>query len=86
MNIKKYLIFIIGALGGLLYGYDNGIISGALTYIPKDIPLTSFQSGLVVSSMLFGAVIGAGSSGPLSDKIGRRRLVLFIAIYFSNCA
>lgn len=83
MNIKKYLIFIIGALGGLLYGYDNGIISGALTYIPKDIPLTSFQSGLVVSSMLFGAVIGAGSSGPLSDKIGRRRLVLFIAIIFA---
>lgn len=35
MNIKKYLIFIIGALGGLLYGYDNGIISGALTYILK---------------------------------------------------
>ena len=38
--------------------------------------------GLVVSSMLFGAIVGAGGSGPLSDRIGRRRLVLFIALVF----
>ncbi|MBB4833442.1 SP family sugar:H+ symporter-like MFS transporter [Staphylococcus hominis] len=83
MKVNKYLIFILGALGGLLYGYDNGIISGALLYIPKDIPLhNSAMEGLVVSSMLFGAIVGAGGSGPLSDKIGRRRLVLFIALVF----
>ena len=83
MKVNKYLIFILGALGGLLYGYDNGIISGALLYIPKDIPLhNSVMEGLVVSSMLFGAIVGAGGSGPLSDKIGRRRLVLFIALVF----
>ena len=83
MKVNKYLIFILGALGGLLYGYDTGIISGALLYIPKDIPLhNSAMEGLVVSSMLFGAIVGAGGSGPLSDKIGRRRLVLFIALVF----
>ena len=41
MKVNKYLIFILGALGGLLYGYDNGVISGALLFIHKDIPLNS---------------------------------------------
>ncbi|RIM67594.1 sugar porter family MFS transporter, partial [Staphylococcus arlettae] len=70
------------ALGGLLYGYDNGVISGALLFIDNDIPLNSFTEGLVVSSMLIGAIIGSGASGPLADKLGRRRLVLFIAIIY----
>ncbi|MCD8917346.1 sugar porter family MFS transporter [Staphylococcus gallinarum] len=82
MKVNKGLIFILGALGGLLYGYDNGVISGALLFIHDDIPLNSFTEGLVVASMLVGAIIGAGSSGPLSDKIGRRRLVLMIAIVY----
>ncbi|WP_204171827.1 sugar porter family MFS transporter [Staphylococcus sp. GDY8P100P] len=82
MKITKYLIFILGALGGLLYGYDNGVISGALLFIDNDIPLNSFTEGLVVSSMLIGAIIGSGASGPLADKLGRRRLVLFIAIIY----
>ena len=82
MKITKYLIFVLGALGGLLYGYDNGVISGALLFIDNDIPLNSFTEGLVVSSMLIGAIIGSGASGPLADKLGRRRLVLFIAIIY----
>ncbi|RIM75106.1 sugar porter family MFS transporter [Staphylococcus arlettae] len=82
MKITKYLILILGALGGLLYGYDNGVISGALLFIDNDIPLNSFTEGLVVSSMLIGAIIGSGASGPLADKLGRRRLVLFIAIIY----
>ena len=82
MKITKYLIFILGALGGLLYGYDNGVISGALLFIDNDIPLNSFTEGLVVSSMLIGAIIGSGASSPLADKLGRRRLVLFIAIIY----
>ncbi|RIM56847.1 sugar porter family MFS transporter, partial [Staphylococcus arlettae] len=63
-------------------GYDNGVISGALLFIDNDIPLNSFTEGLVVSSMLIGAIIGSGASGPLADKLGRRRLVLFIAIIY----
>ncbi|MGX0031394.1 sugar porter (SP) family MFS transporter [Staphylococcus capitis] len=82
MKVNKYLIFILGALGGLLYGYDNGVISGALLFIHKDIPLNSTTEGIVVSSMLIGAIIGAGSSGPLADKLGRRRLVMLIAVVF----
>lgn len=81
-KINKKMIFFFGALGGLLYGYDMGVISGALLFIKNDIPLTSFTEGFVVSSMLIGAIFGAGFSGPLSDKFGRRKLVFNIAIVF----
>nr|WP_263313918.1 sugar porter family MFS transporter [Mammaliicoccus sp. Marseille-Q6498] len=81
-NFRTKLIFFLGALGGLLYGYDTGVISGAILYIANDIPLTSTTKGLVVSSMLVGAIFGAGASGPLSDKLGRRKLVFIIAIVF----
>lgn len=81
-NFRTKLIFFLGALGGLLYGYDTGVISGALLFIKNDIPLSSTAEGFVVSSMLIGAIFGAGSSGPLSDKLGRRRLVFIIAIVF----
>ncbi|MFC4619803.1 sugar porter family MFS transporter [Camelliibacillus cellulosilyticus] len=79
---NKGLIYFFGALGGLLYGYDTGVISGALLFIKKEIPLTSFMEGLVVSALLIGAIAGAGLSGPLSDRWGRRRLVLLIAIIY----
>ncbi|MBI5974312.1 sugar porter family MFS transporter [Staphylococcus canis] len=82
MKINKKLIFFIGALGGLLYGYDMGVISGALLYLKNDIPLNAFTEGLVVSSMLVGAIFGSGFSGPLSEKLGRRRLVFIISIIF----
>ncbi|AJC95323.1 sugar porter family MFS transporter [Staphylococcus hyicus] len=82
MNINKKFIFFIGALGGLLYGYDMGVISGALLYLQNDIPLTPKLQGIVVSSMLFGAIFGSGFSGPLSEKLGRRRLVFIISIIF----
>ncbi|MFE7083585.1 sugar porter family MFS transporter [Priestia megaterium] len=81
-NISKNGIFFLGALGGLLYGYDVGIISGALLFIKDDIPLNSFTEGLVVSSMLVGAIVGSGFSGPLSDKFGRRKMVFMISIVF----
>ena len=81
-TFNKNLIFFIGALGGLLYGYDMGIISGALLYIPDEIPLNGTTQGLVVSSMLIGAIFGSGLSGPSSDKLGRRRVVFIIAIIY----
>lgn len=79
---NKGLIYFFGALGGMLYGYDTGVISGALLFIKQDIPLNHFMQGLVVSALLIGAIIGAGFSGPTSDRWGRRRVVLFIAIVY----
>lgn len=76
------LIYFFGALGGLLFGYDTGVISGAILFIEKDLGTTPFLNGLIVSSLLVGAMIGAALCGPLADGLGRRRLVLLAAVIF----
>src|SRR5215217_4467120 len=78
----NWLIYIFGALGGLLFGYDTGVIAGALLYINKDLELTPTLQGVVVSSLLVGAMLGSIVAGPLADAIGRRRLVLIAAVTF----
>ncbi|GAA2183428.1 sugar porter family MFS transporter [Brooklawnia cerclae] len=65
-------IWFFGALGGLLWGYDSGVIGGTLLFIDRDIPLTPLTQGLVVSGLLFGAMIGAFASGKVSDRLGRK--------------
>src|ERR671916_955300 len=73
----------ITATGGLLFGYDTGVISGALLFIREDFaPLSPFLEGIIVSTLLVGAVVGAISGGPLSDRFGRRPAVLLAAIIF----
>src|ERR671916_3332814 len=73
----------ITATGGLLFGYDTGVISGALLFIRQDFaPLSPFMEGIIVSTLLVGAVVGAISGGPLSDRFGRRPAVLLAAIIF----
>ncbi|MCU5745270.1 sugar porter family MFS transporter [Staphylococcus sp. SQ8-PEA] len=83
VKINKKLIFFLGALGGLLYGYDMGVISGALLFIKHDLHYTSsWTEGFIVSAMLIGAIFGSGASGPTSDRLGRRRVVAIIAIIY----
>ncbi|MGH3087235.1 MAG: sugar porter family MFS transporter [Rubrobacteraceae bacterium] len=76
-------VYFFGALGGLLFGYDTGVISGAILFIEGDLELTPFLNGLVVSGILLGAMAGAGLAGPLSDGLGRRKLILIAAVVFS---
>ena len=66
-------IAIIAALGGFLFGYDTGIISGAQVYIQRDLSTSQLEQQWVVGSLLVGAIVGAAVSGWLSDRIGRRR-------------
>ena len=77
-----YVVATIAAIGGLLFGYDLGIISGAIIFINDVFSLSPFLKGLVVSSLLIGAVIGAGLSGNFADKLGRRTLTLIAAVIF----
>jgi sugar porter (SP) family MFS transporter len=77
-----YAIAMIAALNGLLFGFDIGVISGALLYIGQTFPLTPFLEGVVTSSMLVGAMIGAATGGKLADRYGRRRLTLVGAVVF----
>ena len=58
-----YVVTSVAALGGLLFGYDTGVISGALLFIGDDFQLNAFLEGFIVSSLLLGAVVGPGSAG-----------------------
>ncbi|HEY6494177.1 MAG TPA: sugar porter family MFS transporter, partial [Trebonia sp.] len=69
--------------GGLLFGYDTGVVSGALLFLKKDFGgLSSFQQELVTSLLLVGAVVGALTAGRISDRLGRRLTVLITALVF----
>ncbi|MFF4169379.1 sugar porter family MFS transporter [Streptomyces sp. NPDC001744] len=70
------------ALGGFLFGFDTGVVSGALLYIKEDFDLNSFEQGSVVSVLLIGAVIGASSAGGLADRFGRRKALRLIGLVF----
>ncbi|HET7270759.1 MAG TPA: MFS transporter [Rubrobacter sp.] len=78
-----YVVASVAALGGLLFGYDTGVISGALLFIKDDFQLNAFLEGFIVSSLLLGAVVGAGISGALSDRLGRRTIILIAATIFA---
>src|SRR4051812_43408187 len=74
---------VISTLGGLLFGYDTGVISGALLYMKAALNLTTFSEAIVVSSLLFpGAACGALLGGKLADKLGRKGSLLVCAGLF----
>lgn len=81
-NWMVYAVSVFAALAGLLFGYDTGIISGAILFIKKDFSLSPFQVEMIVSAVLLGALIGSGFSGRLTDLFGRRKVLVFTAITF----
>ena len=73
---------LIAALGGFLFGYDTGVISGALLYIEPDLHPSSFEAQAFVGALLVGAVLGAAMSGWSADGLSRRRTKIIAgAIY-----
>ncbi|MBQ8661041.1 MAG: sugar porter family MFS transporter [Alphaproteobacteria bacterium] len=76
------LISAIAAVGGLLFGYDTGVISGALLFIKETWTLTAFEQGWIVSSVLVGAILGAVLSGNLTDRLGRKKIIVITALAF----
>jgi sugar porter (SP) family MFS transporter len=83
LQISGRRIFFFGALGGLLFGYDTGVISGAILFITSDFGLSPFMQGAVVAALLLGAMTGAAAAGPMSDRLGRRRLIMIAAVTFT---
>ncbi|MGQ5638988.1 MULTISPECIES: sugar porter family MFS transporter [unclassified Streptomyces] len=61
------------ALGGFLFGFDTGVVSGALLYIKRDFHLNAFEQGSVVSVLLIGAMLGAVAAGRMAENLGRRK-------------
>jgi sugar porter (SP) family MFS transporter len=73
----------ITALGGLLFGYDTGVVSGALLFLHTSFgTVSSFDKELVTGLLLVGAAVGAFGSGRLSDTLGRRPVILITAVVF----
>ncbi len=76
------VIAFIATLGGLLFGYDTGVIAGALLFMKHDLHLTSLTTGMVTSFLILGSAIGAISAGRVADRFGRKKVILVMAIVF----
>ncbi|MGB9096936.1 sugar porter family MFS transporter [Erwinia sp.] len=77
------IIAVVATLGGLLFGYDTGVISGALLFMGNELHLTPFTTGLVTSSLLFGAAFGALFAGHFAAQAGRKKIIIILAVLFA---
>src|SRR3978361_785998 len=73
---------VVSAVSGLLYGYDTGIISGALLQISKDFGTGHNMEQAIAAGILLGAVLGALACSGLSEKWGRPRRILLVCAVF----
>lgn len=76
------LVSMSAALAGILFGFDTGVISGAIIFIKQQFYLSALQTELIVGAVLLGALIGAISSGRLTDRYGRKKLLILSALLF----
>lgn len=83
-KISSKFIYFFGAFGGILFGYDIGVMTGALPFLQSDWNLGSdaFAIGMITSAVMLGAIFGGSIAGSLSDKLGRRKMILASAIVF----
>ena len=77
-------VMVISTFGGLLFGYDTGVINGALPFMsrPDQLNLDALGEGMVASAILLGAAIGAVAGGRVSDAAGRRKTIIALAVIF----
>ena len=83
--------FVVGvaalaALGGLLFGYDTGVVSGALLFLKPQFNLSTVQQEWVVSALLVGTIIGAGAAGPAVQRLGRRWVLIACGVNYFGAA
>ncbi len=81
--MRFYLVAAVASLGGLLFGFDTGVISGALLYIKRDYALSAWMQGVVTTAVLIGAVGGAACGGTLTDRFGRKPIIIVMAALFA---
>ncbi|HIM26646.1 MAG TPA: MFS transporter, partial [Candidatus Marinimicrobia bacterium] len=82
-NKNQLLIFsTVAALGGLLFGFDTGVISGAIPFIKLEFYLNSYQEGFAISNLMIACVIGALIAGPIADWTGRKKVLILCAVLF----
>lgn len=74
---------VVAALGGFLFGYDTAVISGVVPFITTKFALSDAMVGYAVSSAIVGCIIGSLSAGPISDKMGRKKVLIYTAVLFA---
>jgi len=77
-----FLVCFVAALGGLLFGYDTGVINGAIGPLKDHFELDEIWAGWATGCALLGCAIGAAGAGPLSDRFGRKKVLILSAIMF----
>ncbi len=82
--MRPYVLLVasVAALGGLLFGYDTGVISGAILFISKDFSLTTRLQEFTISVVLIGCIAGSAVAGTIADAIGRRLTLLAAGVIF----
>jgi len=89
IDAKKNQLLIFStaaALGGLLFGFDTGVISGAIHFIKIEFNLNAYQEGFAVSNLMIACVIGALLAGPIADWTGRKKVLILCAVLFTVSA
>lgn len=76
------VVALIATFGGLLFGYDTGVANGAERPLQAEMGFDSIQIGIVISSLIFAAALGAMIGGRLADQIGRRRTIIALSVMF----
>lgn len=84
--IYVYLVSVVAAVGGLLFGFDTGVISGAIPFVSEHFNLNAHQEGFTVSNLVIGCIIGACFAGVLSDRYGRKKILILSALFFTVSA
>ena len=82
MNKSLFYIVVVAAIGGFLFGFDSGVISGCEKAIQNEFGLSAFWHGLIVSGALIGTVIGVFTAGRPSDRWGRKPTLWLMAVLF----
>ncbi|MCT6904162.1 MAG: MFS transporter, partial [Lactobacillus sp.] len=86
-NHHGYLVLVawIACMGALCFGFDTGVVNGSLDFLakPSQLNLSSFEQGVVSSGLTFGAAFGAVFGSPLSDKMGRKKLMIWLGVLFT---
>lgn len=82
-HLWLYVIAIVASLGGLLAGFDMGVISGAMIFINETWEMSALTAGWVVSAAIVGSVLGAAANGFLADLFGRKKIIVATAVIFA---
>ena len=82
MNLSLFYIVIVAALGGFLFGFDSGVISGCEKAIQAEFGLSAFWHGLIIAGALIGTVVGVFTAGSPSDRWGRKKTLWLMGVLF----